>query len=151
MSSRENNPYESPRSQAVEITELPSQVVTRFRWRFLPAAVFCMTGGASVLFGIFAVVVMVNVLFFQNKWTKLVEMCAGCTLYLGVGVCWLIAGCLYWNRRYTWGIIATFIGTVFPILTRSSYFVCSTITGPSCRRRFFPLGTAESKRSSNRL
>ena len=85
------------------------------RWRLFPAAISFLVGLASFAFGVFAVAVMTYVLLTENTEETLGGMLVGCFLYLGFGTAWMLAGRLYWRRRYPHALLANAVGVAIPI------------------------------------
>ncbi len=73
-------------------------------------------GLCSTAFGLFAVGVMSYVVIWQNRVDHIYEMLAGCSLYLGSGACWMVAGVFYWRRAWKIAIGATVLGLLIPIV-----------------------------------
>jgi hypothetical protein len=110
----DSNPYQPP-----EVSGSPSEASGTAThptgWRLVPA-VFCFClGFASFCFGLFAVAVMLYVLLIRKEWSFYGGMLAGCSLYLGFGIAWMLAGWLYWQRRFGFGLIATLLGMLIPV------------------------------------
>lgn len=84
------------------------------RWRIIPAATFFAIGVASLGIGLAAVAIMTYVLLTQQANERVGGMIAGCSMYLGFGASWSLAGWLYWHERYRYGLIATTIGALIP-------------------------------------
>ncbi len=114
MNTDTDNPYASP-------TSATSKSVRVTRWHIVAAAASFLIGIASFAFGLFAVGAMIYVLWtpqanrlIGDPNEMLFGMIAGCSMYLGFGTSWIVAGWYYWNRRYLRGLIATGIGILFP-------------------------------------
>jgi hypothetical protein len=110
IESTDTNPYLPPK----EISDSAASFIVR--WRLIPASISFLLGFASFLFGVFAVVVMAYVLITQNANETVGGMIAGCTLYLGFGVSWMVAGWWYWRRRYRIAAVANGVGVLFPVV-----------------------------------
>lgn len=110
MQDVDSNPYSPP--------ELLSDSAAAFitRWRLVPASISFFLGLASFMFGVFAVAVMAYVLMTQNANETVGGMIAGCTLYLGFGATWMMAGWCYWRRRYRIAAVANGVGVLFPVI-----------------------------------
>jgi hypothetical protein len=74
-----------------------------------------LLGAASLAFGLFAIAVMVYIVLTQDAADILGMMIAGCALYVGVGVFWMLAGWHYWRKRYRKAILATVLGILIPV------------------------------------
>ena len=110
MSDPETNPYASPRAAEINV------VSNRSQWRPVAAAVTFCLGLLSAAFGVFAVGVMFYVVFQQQSLDHIGDMLAGCFLYLGFGVCWIVAGIYFWRRASRVALCATIIGVLIPIV-----------------------------------
>jgi len=82
----------------------------------IPAAGSFTIGLASFVFGTIAVAIMAYVVFTQNANETMGGMLAGCTLYLGFGTSWMIAGWCYWRQKYRIAMAVNFLGILFPVL-----------------------------------
>lgn len=106
------NPFSPPRQVSGSLPAAASAT----RWRLIPASISFLLGLASFIFGVFAVAVMMYVLMTQNAAETLGGMIAGCSLYLGFGVTWMLAGWLYWHRRYGIAAATNAAGILFPVV-----------------------------------
>lgn len=106
------NPFSPPR----QVSDSLPVAASATRWRLIPASISFLLGLASFIFGVFAVAVMAYVLMTQNAGEPLSGMIAGCTLYLGFGVTWMLAGWLYWHRYYRIAAAANGVGILFPVV-----------------------------------
>lgn len=104
-----DNPYASPSADANGYARVS-------RWHLVPATASFLIGGASFVFGLFAVAVMTYVLWKHQASETLGGMIAGCSLYLGFGASWMVAGWYYWKRRYRRGLIASGFGVLIPVV-----------------------------------
>jgi hypothetical protein len=110
-----DNPYASPAEYASPALEA-GQYARATGWRLVPAAASFVIGAASFVFGLFAVGVMTYLLSTHQATEGPPFMIAGCSLYLGFGASWMIAGWYYWKRRYRRGLIASVFGVLIPIV-----------------------------------
>ena len=110
MSIVDPNPYAPPGAASNDKTPRPALR------RLVPATIFFLLGTASFVLGVFAVALMNYVVFKRKMGETPVSMIAGCLLYLGVGLSWMLAGWFYWGGRYRSGLVATLIGVVIPIV-----------------------------------
>ena len=85
-----------------------------FRWTMVPAAMLVVMGLLSLAFGVYAVGVMVYVIFVQHYFEHVGEMLAGCFLYLGTGTFLLIAGVQFWKRKVGPAILSTIVAMLIP-------------------------------------
>ncbi|MFO0818889.1 MAG: hypothetical protein U1A77_13160 [Pirellulales bacterium] len=102
-----DNPYAPPSVSAGDRAR-PS------RWRIVPAAGAFLIGLASLGIGLAAVAVMTYVLLIRQPNATLGGMIAGCSMYLGFGGSWMLAGWYYWREQYRRGLIVTAIGAMIP-------------------------------------
>jgi hypothetical protein len=103
-----DNPYAPPALEAA-VPARPSG------WRVVPAAASFLVGVVSFGVGLVAVAMMTYALWTHRPTTvTLGGMIAACTMYLGFGSLWMLAGWCYWKRRYYRGLIATGIGALIP-------------------------------------
>ncbi|MGN6546355.1 MAG: hypothetical protein ACTHK7_14980 [Aureliella sp.] len=109
MSDLEPNPYSPP-------LQGPDAAALATRWRVIPAAASFLIGLASFTLGIAAVGITVNAVVLQSAKQPLGLMIAGCSLYLGFGIAWIVAGRLYWRGRYRAAAIANGVGILFPVV-----------------------------------
>ena len=109
MQDADTNPY-SPASPTLDSTAIAT------RWRLVPASISFLFGLASYVFGMFAIAVMAYVSIMQNANESLGGMIAGCTLYLGFGVSWMLAGWLYWRRSYRVALMANGFGVLVSVV-----------------------------------
>jgi hypothetical protein len=86
------------------------------RWHIVPAAASLGIGAASFGFGLFAVAVMTHALWTHQANETLGGMIAGCSLYLGFGTSWMVAGWYYLTRRFRRGLVATGLGILIPVI-----------------------------------
>jgi hypothetical protein len=110
MTDQNTNPYSSPRSYEANDPRF------RFRWRVIPAALFFTFGALIFCFGIFAVSIAAYVIAVLQNYGRLPEMIAGCSLYLGLGASWMIAGWFYLHGKFRNALLATAVGIVIPIV-----------------------------------
>jgi hypothetical protein len=104
-----DNPYAAPALDTGDYNRVP-------RWHLVPAAASFMIGAASFGLGLFAVAMMTHVLLTQQANETLGGMVAGCSLYLGFGVSWMVAGWYHWKRRFRRGLIAAGFGVLIPVV-----------------------------------
>jgi len=104
-----DNPYASPALDTGDHAGVT-------RWRLVTAAASFVIGAASFVFGLFAVAVMTYVLSTHQANGTLGGMIAGCSLYLGFGASWMVAGWYYWKRRYRRWLIAAGFGVLIPVV-----------------------------------
>jgi hypothetical protein len=86
-------------------------------WRVIPAALTLMLGLSSSAVGVFSVLVITyrasrGLLDYIN----LLDVCAGCSLYLGPGAAWSISSVLFWKGRARLASFATLVGILIPII-----------------------------------
>ena len=91
------------------------------QWRIVPAAASFLVGAASFGIGLLGVAVMAYSSWPEPTADWLVLITARCSMFLGFGASWMVAGWYYWKRRYGRGLIANGVGVlitaiVFPIV-----------------------------------
>lgn len=104
-----DNPYASPALDANGYRRVR-------RWHLVPAVASFLIGMSSVVAGLFAVAVMSYVVWTHQAKETLVGMIAGCSLYIGFGGSWMVAGWYYWKRRYRRGLIASGFGVLILVV-----------------------------------
>ena len=110
-----DNPYAAPNTTGQE--RAPAM-----RWRIFPAAASFLFGVASFGVGLAAVAIMSYLLWRRQGREALPgeatlgSMVAGCSLYLGFGASWMLAGWYYWKARYRHGITASAFGNLIPVV-----------------------------------
>jgi hypothetical protein len=109
MTTDVDNPYASPTLDTSGYAHVK-------RWHLVPAAASFLIGVASFVFGLIAVAVMTYVLWTHQANETLGGMIAGCSLFLGFGASWMVAGWYYWKRRYRRGLIASGFGVLIPVV-----------------------------------
>ena len=108
MATAIDNPYAPPAVQT-DARTYPT------RWRVVPAAASFLVGVVSFGVGVVAVAMMTYALWAHRATTvTLGEMIAACSMYLGFGSLWMLAGWCYWKGRYYRGLVATGIGALIP-------------------------------------
>jgi xanthine/uracil permease len=116
MSNDKLNPYESP--AGIESIRLAHRIL---RWRLIPTAIIGLLGAVSFVFGMIAVGIMIYVLVTRQNAQPPLLMIAACTLYLGIGIVWIIAARCFWRGRYRTAIAATIVGFVIPAVVFSVF------------------------------
>ena len=114
MSPDTDNPFTPPAAGTHE-------PVRFMPWRIVPAAASFLVGAASFGFGLLGVAVMAYSSWPEPTTDWLVLITARCSMFLGFGASWMVAGWYYWKRRYGHGLIANGVGVlitaiVFPIV-----------------------------------
>jgi hypothetical protein len=102
------NPYASPSRK-----DEPAGLLG---WRMVPAGALFLIGTVAFAFGLIAVVVMLYVSWLDQAKETLVNMMAGCGLYLGFGASWMLAGWYCSKGRYRRSVIATAVGILIPVI-----------------------------------
>ncbi|MFN0021217.1 MAG: hypothetical protein ACKVP0_23460 [Pirellulaceae bacterium] len=110
MTTDRDNPYSAP--------ALIGDYTRVTRWHVVPAAASFVIGAASfgLGLGVFAVGMNMLVLSTQHANAAIDGMVAGCSLYLGFGAAWMVAGWCYGKRRFCRGLIATGFGVLIPVV-----------------------------------
>jgi hypothetical protein len=111
MSNVDLNPYAAPR-----VADTISAGRRKPRWRLIPATFFFLLGCLSLLVGLFGVAIILAAVFTQRNLEPLGDVLAGCSLYLGVGISWSVAGWFYWSERYRMALAATAMGILIPVV-----------------------------------
>jgi hypothetical protein len=95
------------------------KMARQYRWkRKVPAVMAFLLGGASCIVGTFAVAVMTYVITVQHcdNFDAIGDMCAGCFLYLGPGLAWILSSILFWKGRASMALTLTLVGILIPIV-----------------------------------
>jgi hypothetical protein len=106
MATNTDNPYTPPAAE----TRGPAGLT---QWRLVPAAVSFLLGAASFGFGLSGVAFMAYYARPEQTTDWLVLITARCSLFLGFGAAWMVAGWYFWCRRYGSGLIANGVGVLF--------------------------------------
>ena len=80
------------------------------------AVVSFSIGAASFAVGLSCVEVMTRATWAHDANDTLGNMIAGCSLYLGFGASWMVAGRYYWKQRYRRGLVASGFGVLIPVV-----------------------------------
>lgn len=105
METDSTNPYAPPAvGAAVRVRPL--------RWRIVPAAASFLVGLLSFGIGLAGAGAITFVLLMRLPNEVPRGPIAGCSMYLGFGASWMLAGWWYWTRRYGRGLIANAIGAL---------------------------------------
>ena len=85
-------------------------------WILIPSAILFVIGVISFLIGMFAVIMLEYLFYIERGSESFLHMLAGCSLYLGLGVSWMLAAWSFWRRRIRTRAVSILIGIVIPIV-----------------------------------
>ena len=117
MSSDTDNPYAAPLSAtAVNGRRSSWSIAVAGVCRVALAGVSFLIGATSLLLGAYGLT-GIGWLMATEPITSIRDfMVAGCSLFLGLGTAWIIAGWYYWKRRYRCAVIATGVGVLICVV-----------------------------------